>query len=268
MTDTTQGTWNDWIGADVVANDGDKIGTLKEVYMDRGTGNPEWLLVKTGMLGKSQFVPIAGAGADGDALKVPYAQTLVKDAPNVDDDDGFLSPEDEAKLYRHYGREDYQEWDDKETDVSTKTTDQQTVGRDTSGRETDDAMTRSEEELTVGTRDKETGRARLRKYIVTENVTTTVPVRKERVRLEREPITDANRDQALSGKDLSEEEHEVVLHEEEAAVGKEVVAKERIRLDKETVVENQQVSEDVRKEKIEVDDSTGTVRDQDRPKDR
>ena len=57
-------------------------------------------------------------------------------------------------------------------------------------------MTRSEEELTVGTRQREAGRARLRKYVVTEMVTKTVPVKREEVRIEREPITDANRDQA------------------------------------------------------------------------
>ncbi len=77
-------------------------------------------------------------------------------------------------------------------------------------------MTRSEEELRVGTEKREAGRARLRKYVVTEQVQKTVPVRREEVRVEREPITDANREQALSGADITEGEHEVVLHEEES----------------------------------------------------
>jgi uncharacterized protein (TIGR02271 family) len=250
MTDTTQSSWNDWLGADVVGEDGDKIGTLDTIYMDKGTGQPEWLLVKTGMLGsKSSFVPITGAGSDGDALRVPYAKSLVKDAPNVDDEDGFLPPEEEERLYRHYGREDYQPYEgDDDTDTATGT-----VGRDTSGPETDDAMTRSEEELEVGTRQKEAGRVRLRKYVVTENVTTTVPVRKEKVRLEREPVTDANRDAAMSGGDISEEEHEVVLNEEEAVVSKKTVPKERVKLGKETVTEDQTVTDEVRKERIEAD---------------
>ena len=96
-------------------------------------------------------------------------------------------------------------------------------------------MTRSEEELRVGTTERERGRARLRKYVVTEQVERTVPVRREEVRVEREPITDANVDQAMDGPEISEEEHEVVLHEEEAVVEKRVVPKERVRLDKETV---------------------------------
>jgi uncharacterized protein (TIGR02271 family) len=114
-------------------------------------------------------------------------------------------------------------------------------------------MTRSEEELRVGTQTRERGRARLRKYVVTETQQVTVPVSREQVRLEREPITDANRDAATSGPAISEEEHEVTLREEEPVVEKRAVPKERVRLDTETVTEERQVAEDVRKEQIEVD---------------
>ena len=118
-------------------------------------------------------------------------------------------------------------------------------------------MTRSEEELHVGTTARETGRVRLRKYIVTENVTQTVPVKREEVRLEREPITDANRDTATAGADLSEEEHEVVLHEEQVDVSKTVVPKERVALGADTVTDEREVSEEVRKEQIEMIDRDG-----------
>jgi uncharacterized protein (TIGR02271 family) len=94
---------------------------------------------------------------------------------------------------------------------------------------------------------------RLRKYIVTEPVQTTVQVQREEVRLEREPITDANRDDALAGGDLTEEEHEVTLHAEEPVVGKRVVPKERVRLDTDTVTEETQVDEQLRKERIETE---------------
>jgi uncharacterized protein (TIGR02271 family) len=115
-------------------------------------------------------------------------------------------------------------------------------------------MTRSEEELRVGTRTREAGRARLRKYVVTEERTVTVPVQREEVRVEREPISDANLGEATSGPAISEEEHEVTLREEEVVVDKRAVPKERVRLDTEAVTEERQVSEDVRKERIEVDD--------------
>jgi uncharacterized protein (TIGR02271 family) len=114
-------------------------------------------------------------------------------------------------------------------------------------------MTRSEEELRVGTTQREAGRARLRKYVVEEEVSQSVPVRREEVRVEREPITDANRDAALAGGDITDEEHEVVLHEEEVVVDKRAVPKERVRMDTEVVTDEQQVSETVRKEQIEAD---------------
>ncbi len=116
-------------------------------------------------------------------------------------------------------------------------------------------MTRSEERLRVGTQRVEAGRARLRKYVVSENVTQTVPVSREEVRVEREPITDANIGNAMDGPAISEEEHEVTLHAERPVVQKEAVPVERVRLDTETVTEQQTVTDEVRKEQIEVDDT-------------
>ena len=89
--------------------------------------------------------------------------------------------------------------------------------------------------------------------MVTENVTETVPVRREEVRLEREPITDANIGDAMSGPAISEEEHEVVLHEERPVVQKDAVPVERVRLDTDTVTEQVTVNEQVRKEQIDTD---------------
>jgi uncharacterized protein (TIGR02271 family) len=132
------------------------------------------------------------------------------------------------------------------------------VGHDTSGPTTDNAMTRSEERLDVGTRTEEVGRARLRKYVVTENATETVPVSREEVRVEREPITDANVGNAMDGPAISEEEHEVTLHAERPVVEKEAVPVERVRLDKETVSDTETVNAELRKEQIDVDGGQGT----------
>jgi uncharacterized protein (TIGR02271 family) len=115
-------------------------------------------------------------------------------------------------------------------------------------------MTRSEEELHVGTQTRERGRARLRKFVTTEQQQVTVPVQREEVRVEREPITDANLDAATSGPEISEEEHEVTLREETPVASKRVVPKERVRLGTDTVTEERQVAEEVRKEQIQVDD--------------
>jgi uncharacterized protein (TIGR02271 family) len=229
----------EWRGRTVVDQEGTKVGRLEEVYLDQQTGRPEWLLVHTGLLGmRSSFAPLAGARVDGEDVRIGYSKQEVKDAPSVEAD-GELSQEEEARLYAHYG-----------LDYSESRSD---TGRDVSGPTTDDAMRRSEEELRVGTAKRERGRARLRKYVVTEEVTQTVPVQREEVRVEREPITDRNRDRATAGPDISEEEHEVVLHEEEVVAEKRAVPKERVRLDKETVTDEQTVSERVRKEQIDTE---------------
>ena len=162
-----------------------------------------------------------------------------------------------ARHARERGETDLSASDRTETERSASDRETDRCGHDTSGPTTDDAMTRSEEELTVGTREREAGRARLRKYVVTEMVTQTVPVKREEVRIEREPITDANRGDAHDGPDISEEEHEVVLHEDEVVVDKQAVAKERVRMGTETVSEDREVSEEVRKEQIETEGADG-----------
>jgi uncharacterized protein (TIGR02271 family) len=241
------------IGQDVYDESGDKIGSASEVYLDDETGQPEWVTVRTGLFGtKESFVPIRNADLTDDGVRVPVSKTQVKDAPKIDTD-GHLSPEEEQELYRYYGMGAGTQTAGYET---TGTETRGTVGHDTSGPTTDDAMTRSEERLDVGTRSEEVGRARLRKYVVTENVTESVPVTREEVRLEREPITDANIGNALDGPAISEEEHEVTLHAERAVVDKEAVPVERVRLDKTTVTDQEQVSENLRKEEIEVDGDT------------
>jgi uncharacterized protein (TIGR02271 family) len=232
-----------WIGRAAVDESGDKIGKISEIYLDDQTGQPEWMTVNTGLFGtRSSFVPLAGATPAGDDdVKVQYSKDKVKDAPNVDDD-GHISEEEEAELYRYYGVTQ---------GGTTGAPAQQTTGTtDTTG---DDAMTRSEEELEVDKVSRETGRVRLRKWVETDHVETTVPVRHEEVSVEREPVTDANRDEALSGAEITESEHEVVLHEEEAVANTRVEPKERIRLDKQTVTEEERVGADLRKERVEVE---------------
>jgi uncharacterized protein (TIGR02271 family) len=241
-----------WEGRTMVDRDGDRIGAIDAIYLDDQTDQPEWALVITGLFGtKSTFVPLAQATQTGEEVRVPYDKQLVKDAPRVDPDQ-HLSEAEERQLWRHY-RLDY------DRTTRRRATGRDAVGRDTSGPRTDDAMTRSEEELRVGTTQRERGRVRLRKYVTTEQVQRTVPVRRERVRVEREPITDANLDAATSGQDISEAEHEVVLREEEPVVEKRVVPRERVRLDKDTVTGEERVTEEVRKEQIDVDDEDDRV---------
>jgi len=273
-------------GRQLVTSSGDKVGTIGQIFLDDETGQPEWVTVNTGLFGTSEsFVPLQDAEFSEQGLTVPYDKSRIKDAPNIDVEAGHLSRDEEAQLYDYYGLsystagtgyettdtgynggieaaagQQFRSANDVEADFGGTTAGTGNTGYDTSGPTTDDAMTRSEERIRVGTETVETGRARLRKYIVTENVTQTVPVSREEVRIEREPITDANIGNAMSGPELSEEEHEVVLHAERPVVQKDVNPVERVRLDTETITDTTTVSEQVRKEQIDIVDETDTNR--------
>jgi uncharacterized protein (TIGR02271 family) len=260
----------DLVGGTLVDGSGDKVGKVDDIYLDQDTRKPEWALVHTGFFGSKQaFVPLEGADMSGDTIRVRFAKDQIKDAPHAEPD-GELSQDEEQRLYRHYGLQYSEAPSDSglptggaptggTTDTGTTGTGTGTggevggPGHDTSGPNTDSAMTRSEEELRVGTTRRPSELVRLKKYVVTEDVQTTVPVQREEVRVEREPITDANVGQATDGPAISEEEHEVTLMEEEVVVDKRAVPKERVRLDKDVVTEERTVSDEVRKEQIEVD---------------
>ncbi|MCJ1673678.1 MULTISPECIES: DUF2382 domain-containing protein [unclassified Rathayibacter] len=269
------------IGADVHGSDDAKIGTVGQVYVEDSTQTPTWVTVRTGLFGSSEsFAPLADASYEGGVLRVGYEKAFVKDAPRIEDD-GQLSADEEQALYSYYGLGGtdaapteaplYDQDADRgagtdsgvdRTADSAADRDRGTEGHDTSGPTTDDAMTRSEERLRVGTERVEAGRARLRKHIVTEQVSKTVPVSHDEVTLTREPITEANAGDALAGPDLSEEEHEVILTEERVVTAKETVPVERVSLGTETVTEQRTVDADVSHEEIELvepeDTRTGT----------
>jgi uncharacterized protein (TIGR02271 family) len=248
---------------DVYESDGSKIGSTGQVYLDRQSGQPTWVSVKTGLFGtKETLVPLERATLTDGRIVVPYGKDQVKNAPRVEPDDE-LTPAEEEELYRYYGlsssggqlsqqsgtgqyagtQTDVQDWDrERGTGTTTNTR---------TGTGTDDAMTRSEEKLVAGTRSEEAGRARLRKYVVTERQQVEVPVQREEVRLEREPITDANVGTATDGPAITESEHEVTLHAERPVVDTETVPVERVRLGKETVRDTENVEGEVRKEQID-----------------
>jgi uncharacterized protein (TIGR02271 family) len=275
-------------GATVTGEQDTKLGKVDAVYLDNETQRPEWVAVSTGMFGSHvSLVPLAEADYRDGVLHLPYSKDQVRNAPHQDPDKQ-LSGEDEKQLFDHYnvghgraattgtapgetgsngrdsdqgGREQHADTRGDQGRGQHATGDAGTVGHDTSGPTTDEAMTRSEEQLRVGTETQESGRARLRKYVVTEEQTVTVPVSHEEVRVEREPITDANAGAAHDGPAISEEEHEVVLHEERPVVEKQTVAQERVRLNKDTHTDQEQVSEQVRKEQVETD---GAIEDRER----
>jgi uncharacterized protein (TIGR02271 family) len=261
------------IDSTAVGSDGGKLGNVGEVYLDDETGRPEWATVNTGLFGtKETFVPLAQADSPATSSgsptrrrrsrtprgsrtrtvtcrrrRRPSSTATTASAPRA------CRPRPASRRAPSAARTG--------TATAFSTTSRAAPSAMTPrGPTTDSAMTRSEEQLNVGTQRVEAGRARLRKYVVTENQTMTVPVSREEVRVEREPITDANVGNALDGPAISEEEHEVTLRAEQPVVAKEAVPVERVRLNKETVTEQQTVSDSVHKEQIEIDTDGANLR--------
>ncbi|MBF4994272.1 YsnF/AvaK domain-containing protein [Arthrobacter gandavensis] len=248
------------------------------------------------------FIPLSEASVEGIDVLVPYSKDEVKNAPQIHSDGSISAEEEVTLYrYYGFTYDDgtsdgdmrnAESGTDTLTETATETeavagTDRERSGlggdsrsgsgmdsgtdtghsgtaglSDSSSSGIDDAMTRSEEQLDVGTERRETGKARLRKYTVTETVSTEVPVSHEEVVIEREPITDANRDAAMRGPEMREDEYEVTLHAEEPVVHKHTEPVERVRLDTETVTGEENVSEEVRRERIEseVEDASGRSR--------
>jgi uncharacterized protein (TIGR02271 family) len=252
-------------GSTVYAQDGSKIGSVEEIFYDADTNEPEWIGIGTGFFSsKRVLVPLVGANASSDGVTVPFAKDMVKDSPDVSGDE--ISEDLERQLYSYYGvsysgtRSDTTLADSGPqgaVDTSVGTSD---VGRisDTDRQGIDSqtglpneelhAVTRSEEELAVGKRRVETGRMRLRKYVDTEQVQAQVTLEQETAHVVREPINEV-----VSGATIGEDAIEVSLEGEEAVVDKRVVAKERIGVDVDTEQTTQTVSDQVRKERVDVE---------------
>ncbi len=232
-------------GIDVRDRGGARIGTIGQVYLDTDTGQPTWASVHTGLFGLSEsLVPLTNADLADDGVRVPYDKAFVKDAPRIDvAADEPLMDDEVALLYRYYGMSE-----DADGDRAPGV-----------GGGADDAMTRSEEQLRVRKERQTVGRARLRKYVVTENVQVTVPVRREEIRVEREAVgpSDGTPGEVVGTvPDTGQPDGEVVeviLHEERPVVTTETVPVERVRLGKQTVTEEQTLTGEVRKERIETD---------------
>lgn len=247
-------------GSTVYDNSGDKVGKVGQIFLDDHSNEPSWITVATGFFGSSEtFVPIEGARFDGDDLHVAYDKDKIKGAPNMEVDQ-HLSETEEAELYRYYGLQ----WGGAGHDTGTTTdhthTEHANTGTDTSRATGDASMTLNEERAVVGKESQEAGRARLRKYTTTETETVDVPITKEKLVVERNPVSGEHATAgAISDTDQVEE---VTLREERAVVDKETVAVEEVRVGKEQVTEHEQVSAEVRKEHVDIDgdvDTAGTT---------
>ena len=223
-------------GTPVFSSDGEKIGKVEEIFVDEQTRKPEWIGIGTGFFGtKRVLVPTQGANVKSDGFTIPYPKDQVKDSPHIDSDD--LSQETERDLYAHYGLG----YSESRSDTGLPEGSYSPSDNDKT------SLTRSEEELAVGKRSVESGKARLHKWVETEQVEADVELRRETAHVTREPINES-----VSGAEIGTEEVEMSLHHEEAVVQKDTVAKERVSLAKDIETETETVRDEVRKERVEV----------------
>ncbi len=274
------------VGSTAYDGNGAKIGTVEHVFVDDRTGAPTWVAVSTGLFGtRHSVVPAVDASfTDGD-LRLPVSVDAVKSAPHVQGD--HLDPGEEAELRRHYGlessgREAVEDGLLPDRPVTTEAAPTQEIAAppppvpasadtaDTTDttvitRDDDGSMTRSEEQLHVSTERVAATRTRLVKYVVTEDVQITVPIRREEIRVEQVPVdavddgpgeslvsADDRPAVATPGGGLPDE---IILHTERPVVTVEVVPTERVRLRTELVQGQETVSGQVQREQIVVDET-------------
>ncbi|GAB3129339.1 PRC and DUF2382 domain-containing protein [Tsukamurella serpentis] len=258
----------------VYDRDGEKVGKVEQVYIDGETQYPTWVAAKTGWFGSASLVPLSGARHSEDRIDVVATKDQIKDAPHLDTDEG-ISEAQQNELFQHYGlTRETAGWDTygkHADDGSTANSGSTATGSTATGSaagvgaatgaaagatddrrsatptDTDSSVVRSEERLNVGTERVATGRARLRKYVVTEEKTVTVPVTREHVEVVREPITGAEAGDVEIGDGTAE----VTLHEDRVVTDKETVPVERVGLQVNTEQGKQTVSDTVRKERVE-----------------
>ena len=279
------------VGGPAYGADGSKLGTIEAFFADDRTGAPTWVAVSTGLFGtRHSIAPVADATFSDGALQLPVTSDAVKSAPPMTGD--HLDPADEETLRRHYGLADPASVVDTAPPVPPADTAPpvspplpvdatRAIGttppvtppvapgpRHSADREdtapapgTDGAMTRSEQQLRVGTERVATTRARLVKYVVTEDVQITVPIRREEIRVEQVPIDEPVDSDVRGGETLVSDPaptagglpDEIILHTERPVVSVEVVPVERVRLRTELVEGQESVTEQVQREQIVVD---------------
>jgi len=268
----TRERWRDLV---VVDRDAATVGTITAFYLDRATGLPTWALVHTGWFSDAQtVVPLTHAVEANEEIRVPYAKAFIQQAPPIQAHQD-LSPDDEVVLSAYYGLDDHP------GAVADRRLGAEPAVSGPAGGSTVPAapaarpsragpagppvprlagqgpveLVRSEEELRVGVR-RRRRRLRLRKYVVTEYLTRTIPVRREEVRLEEvgapaDPVGepgDQGAVQVAGDRPLVE----VVLHREEPVIQLRVVPTERVRLFKDVVTEQRTVTEEIRKEQVDL----------------
>lgn len=256
--DTTTTIPDQVFGYDVIDTDGNKLGSVDNVWVDDATGDLEFVAVKTGWLfGKNHIIPVSDGRIDNDsqAIIVPYSQDQVKGAPSLSSD-AELSPDQEDDIYGYYGMS--RSMQASPTGLGTGTASDYSAGTGTVADTEGVNVPLSEEQLNVGKREVEAGRVRLRKVVHTEPVSESVNLRREQVDIERVPVSGGMQ---VPSDAFQEDEVDVPVMREEPVVAKEARVTGQVNVDKTARTDTETVQGEVRREDVEVDedDEIGTA---------
>ena len=277
-------------------NTGDKLGDIKEIFVDDETGAPTFVEVGHGLFGmSSSLVPLRGANFEGDALNLAFSKDRVKDAPELDSDRNLTS-EQQDELYRHYGVQDAPGITGVGSDRREAAAGEREVAGDKAGYAASgagagagvgaaaDGKHHAEDDVDAERRaaaDVDAQRQAAGNADQLIRPDQRLNVGKERVasgeaRLRKYVVEDTEQVEVpvtreevrvertpISEEDaknftgkIGEEEASVTLHEERVNVSKDTVPVEKIALNKEQVQDTETVSETVRKEQFDTEGVT------------
>ena len=244
-------------GYELVDAAGQQVGRVHSLWLDTATNEPEFVAVKTGMLSRTHIVPVAGAQTEGSTrqLRVPYSRDQIDSAPHIDET-AELSEQEEEQVYRHYGvqRSEAPSPTGLAGDgVGTSSQGQRRTETTTDGAQgrRSDRIQLREERLSVQKEQEEAGEVRLGKRVVEHEETLNVPVREERVVIERTPVQGEARTGEITG---TNETIDVPVMRERVAVEKEAVVTEEVNVRKEATERQERVQGTVRKEELVVEE--------------
>ncbi|WP_017569694.1 PRC and DUF2382 domain-containing protein [Nocardiopsis halotolerans] len=245
----------DLIGHNVLDQEGHNVGRINQVYLDDNTDQPSWVSVHTGLFGRHEtLVPLQGSQPVEEDIRVPYDKSTVKDAPHIDAD-RHISPEEEQTVREYYAQHGGvmgRQGTEAEAGPGPMATGRTDMG---AGERDDAAMTRSEERVDIGVERRESGRARMRKYVETEQFDESVPLHHDELQVERRRIDDPSA--VPEAREMGEDEESFTLYEERPVVSKEQVPVEEVHVRKRDVTREEHVQGERRRERIDMENDEG-----------
>ncbi|HUA28071.1 MAG TPA: YsnF/AvaK domain-containing protein [Streptosporangiaceae bacterium] len=268
------------IGSRVIEGNGHVVGTVQQIFTDDKDGTPVWARIRAGT--RELFVPLGGSRATEDGLSVPFDTQKIMSSPDVSVE-RHMSVAQTDELNRHYGvtvpaqggppdgdagrgpaqrnmaqagqprpgeagpDEDIPGGPARGENQRGEARRGEADGRD--GHRGADFLIRTEERVDVGTEMRESGRARMHKYVDTEPVERTVHAYHEEYDIERVPIS---AEEQVRG-EIGDAELEIILHEERPVLRKQAVAVERVRIKIRRVEEDRTLRDEIRKERVEIE---------------